>query len=655
MLAGLTIFLSSFLLFSIQPMFAKRILPMFGGSAAVWTTCLVFYQSALLAGYAYAAWTSKRLRPKWQAMLHIGLLIAAVATLPVEARTSLQSAPAMAILMSLALGLGLPYFLLSATNPLLQSWVRRGSQTYRLFALSNVAALAALIAYPAVIEPMLATHIQLRAWSIGFAIFAAICATVAMMSKEMPSLELPRQRLDWARRIEWVALAAAGSMMLLATTNQLTQDVAPVPLLWIVPLAIYLLTFIAAFENPGWYRQEPMMRLLAVALAGVAYAIYNINLSDALIVSIPLFSFALAIACLFCHGELSRRKPEISELTSFYLMIALGGAVGAVFVGLIAPLIFSGIYELPLAMLAVALLALWINRQSAWTQRALWMAVSAAMIVVAVAQARGYHHNAVELVRNFYGSLRVVDSNGVRILYHGTVEHGAQFQSPELRRTPTAYYGYESGVGAALAALDRIGPVQAGVVGLGAGTLAAYGRAGDKFRFYEINRQVEQIAERDFSYLKDTAAQVSVRIGDARLTLESEAASAHNDLDILAVDAFSGDAIPVHLLTREAFELYLQRLKPEGVLAIHISNQYLDLAPVVGALAQACGLTAIEIRSARDDSRHILAADWILLSRNRNFAARFGVHGQAAPFTTEKAWTDDYNNLIRAMRWTSNR
>ncbi|HLW76536.1 MAG TPA: fused MFS/spermidine synthase, partial [Bryobacteraceae bacterium] len=561
---GATIFLSSFLLFLVEPMFAKRILPWFGGSAAVWTTCLVFYQSALVAGYAYAAAMARRARPKWQATVHVVLLMAAVATLPIEARTGFHWAPAGAILASLTLSIGLPYFLLSATNPLLQSWwSETGAGTYRLFALSNAGALLALIAYPAAIEPRVTTHGQLRGWSIGFGIFAALCAVVAMGSarrKEMANGE--SEGVTWRQRMEWMALAAAGSMMLLATTNQLTQDVAPVPLLWIVPLAIYLATFVAAFESPRWYPRESTLRFLAIALTGVAYAISNIGLSDALVVSIPLFSIALGIACLFCHGELNRTKPGSGALTSFYLMIAIGGALGAVLVGLVAPAIFSGIYELPVSMLAVAVLALWTNWKAGWSRRALWAAVGVAMVVVGMAQARGYHHDAIELARNFYGSLRVVEANGVRILYHGTVEHGSQFQSPELRRTPTTYYGRESGVGMALGGLDRRGPVRIGVIGLGTGTLAAYGRAGDEFRFYEINPLVEEMARRDFSYLSDSAAKTEVVTGDARLSLE---ASSVQPFDGLVVDAFSGDAIPVHLLTREAIELYLRNLKSDGI------------------------------------------------------------------------------------------
>jgi hypothetical protein len=471
-------------------------------------------------------------------------------------------------------------------------------------------------------------------------------------------------------------------MLLLATTNQLTQNVAPVPLLWIVPLAIYLLTFILTFESARWYRRDVLLRLLAIALASVAYAIYDIQLSDAMAVSIPLFCAALFLGCMFCHGELNRRKPGAGYLTSFYMMIALGGAVGAVSVGLIAPVIFSGVYELPVAMLALAVLVLWMNRETetsrdaGWPQRLLWLGVTAAMAVMVATQVRAYHRGAVELERSFYGSLRVVDSGGVRTLYHGTVEHGSQFldgfRDNAGRMTPTTYYGRTSGVGIALRyVLDETEIIgkRVGVIGLGAGTLAAYGRAGDEFHFYEINPQVVGIARRRFTYLDGSPARIEITLGDARLSLESEAAESKasgsgkaGGVDVLVVDAFSGDAIPVHLLTKEAFALYLGRLKPLGLLAIHVSNQYLDLAPVVGQLASLYDLPAIEIRSAKDESSRTLEAVWILMTRDRNFLRLpeivnpgNGNSVVSVPLPpTLRVWTDDYNNLLQVMRWIPN-
>jgi hypothetical protein len=723
LLFGFTIFLSAFLLFSIQPMFAKLILPWFGGSAAVWTTCLVFFQTALLAGYAYSWLVSTRLRPRDQAILHVAFLALAILFLPVEPASHWRPAPdslahpAARILAMLAVVLGLPYFLLSTTGPLLQSWFARaaaqessaphsaGASPYRLFALSNAGALIALIAYPLWIEPRLPTHLQDRLWSIAFVVFAALCAVAAYVGQAFPPAdennvgqafppadenhvgqafppaaenhvgqafppagennvgqafppadEIPTTPPSRTQRMEWIALAAAGSMLLLATTNQLTQNVAPVPLLWVIPLAIYLLTFILAFESPRWYRRDLLLRFLAVALASVAYAIYDIQLSDAIAVSLPLFCGALFIGCMFCHGELNGLKPPSTHLTSFYLMIALGGALGAVFVGLIAPLIFSGTYELPVAMLVIAALALWMNRDRGWSQRLLWSAVTAAMVVAAVTQVRAYHRNAVELERSFYGSLRVVDSGGVRTLYHGTVEHGSEFLDPTRNMTPTTYYGPSSGIGIALRSLPDV-PKHVGVIGLGAGTLASYGRPGDEFHFYEINPQVAEIARRQFHYLDGSAAKIDITLGDARLSLE--AGSVSPAFDVLIVDAFSGDAIPVHLLTKEAFALYLQRLKPSGILAIHVSNQYLDLAPVVGQLASLYDLSAIEIRSPKDASRQTLEAFWILMTRNRDVfslpeIASPGAGSQRIPIPSRpdlRLWTDDYNNLLQVMRW----
>jgi hypothetical protein len=705
-LYGSTIFLSSFLLFLIQPVFAKLILPWFGGSAAVWTTCLVFFQGALVAGYGYSYFVARRLRPMRQALLHGVLLAAAIAMLPAAIlafpwnpgwgfgwspvpRFTLH--PAAQILSILTVSIGLPYILLSATAPLLQAWYARStgsrdaevespeSQPYRLYALSNAGALLALIAYPAWIEPRWTTHFQERLWSTGFVTFAALCAVTGVIAArsrgispetsgaaEHDSEPLNNAAHDApvsaAQRLEWIALAAGGSMLLLAITNQLTENVAPVPLLWILPLAIYLLTFILCFGSSRWAGagagRDVLFRFLAVALAGVAYSIYDIQLSDAIVVLIPILCIGLFFGCMFCHSELNRRKPAPAQLTSFYLMIAAGGALGAVFVGLVAPAIFAGVYELPVALLVIALLALWTNlrEKSAWSARLLWAAVTVAMLAVWVAQVRGYHHGAVELVRSFYGSLRVVDSDGVRTLYHGTVEHGSQFLSPDQRRTPTTYYGYSSGVGLALQFLDRqrrarAGALRVGVIGLGTGTLAAYGRAGDQLHFYEINPQVIGIAQGAFSYLRDSTARIEITSGDARLSLEAEDPQ---EFDMLIVDAFSGDAIPVHLLTREAFALYFRHLKPEGALALHVSNQYVDLSPVAGALAAAFGRPAVEIQTTKDAPRQILAADWILITANRDFLAspeiqRAGERVPARPGM--QVWTDDYNNLLQVMRW----
>jgi hypothetical protein len=659
LLYGCTIFLSAFLLFLIQPIFAKIILPWFGGSAAVWTTCLVFFQVVLLFGYVYAHLLT-RLRPRQQAAIHVVLLGAALLLLPVIPGPSWIRAgvvhPPLRILSLLTVVLGLPYFLLSTTGPLLQSWYARrwpGTQPYRLFALSNAGALLALTAYPVLIEPRFPTRMQDVGWSVAFVGFAVLCGVTALIGQaEAPA---PRSNVGQALPpastfCAWVALAAGGSTLLLSTTNQLTQNVAAVPFLWILPLAIYLLTFILCFESARWYRRPVFLRLLAVALCSIGYAVYDIQVSDAILVAIPIFTIGLFIGCMYCHGELSCLKPESEHLTSFYLMIAFGGALGAVFVGLVAPAVFSGIYELPFSLFFVAALALWMNWQHGWSQRLLWAVVTFAMAVVVAVQVQAYHHNTVSLERSFYGALRVVDSEEVRTLYHGTVTHGSQFLSPQLRMSPTTYYGPPSGAGLALR-YGAAGPKRVGVIGLGTGTLSAYGHPGDEFHFYEINPQVIALANSQFFYLRETLARVEVTPGDARLTLEGETGQ---NFDVLVLDAFSGDAIPVHLLTKEAFALDLRHLKPQGILAVHVSNQFLNLAPVVQQLAAFYGYPAVLIHSPKDEARLLSSATWVLMTRNRDFLTRSEVINVAEAIPPQpglRLWTDDYNNLFEVIRW----
>jgi hypothetical protein len=394
--------------------------------------------------------------------------------------------------------------------------------------------------------------------------------------------------------------------------------------------------------------------LLAVALGSLAYALYDIQVSEAIPVAIPLFSIGLFVTCMFCHGELSRLKPATSQLTSFYLMIALGGALGAIVAGLIAPHIFAGIYEFPLSLFFVAALALWLNWQGGWAQRLLWAAVTVATAVALVEEARGYHKDAIVMTRNFYGSLRVVESvrggGNTRTLYHGTVQHGAQYLDAARRGEPTTYFGPDSGAGLVLR-FCCAGPKRVGIIGLGAGTLAAYGKPGDSFHFYEINPQVIELAKSHFTFLSDSKATVTIAQGDARLSLERETGPLY---DVFIADAFSGDAIPVHLLTREAFRLYAAHLKPGGILAVHVSNQYLDLAPAVAQLARNQGLAARFVISPKDD-RHLYAqAEWVIMTANPDFFARPEFSGVAKPIEERpgaRLWTDDYNNLLEVLRF----
>lgn len=663
-LFGITIFISAFLLFSVEPLVAKKILPWFGGSAAVWSTCLVFYQTALLVGYLYARWLTRYFEPRAQSRIHILLLAASVLLLPVGPSErwkpgALQD-PTWLILSMLTVSIGLPFIVLSSTSPLLQHWLARAGyrSPYRLFALSNLASFAALLGYPFAIEPLLDIHAQSLYWSALYVVFALFCAVAAWQSRiRAPEIrtEATLDQTPITQKAYWFALSACGSMLLLSVTNHITENLAAVPLLWVLPLALYLLTFVLAFGAKGVYKRAMWLRLLAVALGTFGYAIWDIRVVQGIQVGVPTFLLALFVCCMFCHGELSRLRPAAANLTEFYVLLSLGGAAGAIFVGLIAPRILSGVYELPLTLIATAALALLLTwREGAWPVRALWIGVTACMVVVLGANVKAYHENSLSVRRSFYGSLRVVQSphpgeRQTRTLYHGTIEHGAQFLLPPLRFRPTTYFGPDSGIGMALRECLR-SPRRVGIVGLGVATIAAYGQPGDTFRFYEINRQVIDIAQSLFFYLRETHGNVQIREGDARLSLERENVPPY---DVLALDAFSGDAIPVHLLTQEAFDLYLKHLKPGGILAFHVSNQYLDLAPVIRQLAEGAGYQAVRVKSQGTDEELTLPSDWVLVTRNEAVLKNADISLHSGPIASRaglRPWTDDYNNLFQTLK-----
>ncbi len=671
------VFLGAFLLFLLEPLFAKLILPWFGGSAAVWATCLVFFQSALLLGYLYADLTS-RVAPARQALLHIALLVLSLWLLPIAPhaswRTPAGNHVAWQILGLLSASIGLPFALLSATSPLVQTWLARrraGSSPYHLFALSNFASFTALLSFPFLIEPRLSSHAQANLWSALFVVFAVLCSLGALtamrshmnwVSQKFPALPAHpaspeaavASRPSHRAQFQWLALSACGSMLLLSITNHLTQDVAPVPLLWVLPLALYLMTFTLAFTRRSLYSRWLLVWLLAVALGALGYAIYDSSYTNRIQVSVPLFCAGLFVCCFFCHGELRRLQPPPRFLTSYYLFISLGGALGAIFVGLIAPLIFRNFYELPVALFLTAAVALAVLWPEGWLYRIFWSAACVAMAVVVVLNVRSFQEDTVLMTRSFYGALRVKDyakatAEEYLSLLHGSIEHGAQYLDASRRFQPTTYYGPDSGVGLALR-LCCAGPKRAGVIGLGAGTLAAYGQPGDVFRFYEINPQVVPIAQTFFTYLRETPAKVDIVLGDARLSLEHEPPQ---QFDVLAVDAFSGDAIPVHLLTREAVALYLRHLKPGGILAIHTSNTYLRLAPIVQLLARDAGCSARLIASDDDEDNLIDSSDWVLVTRNQSFLDNPETSENAEPIDVPpglRLWTDDHNNLFQILR-----
>ena len=682
LLYALTIVLSAFLLFQVEPVIAKIILPWFGGSAAVWTTCLLFFQMALLLGYLYAHAVVRYLKPRMQAVLHSGLLVVSALALPIYPNASWKPVgpedPLFKILGLLAVTVGLPYFLLSTTGPLLQAWYARtykGAIPYRLYALSNAGSMFALLSYPVLFEPVYTTHQQAWIWSTGYGLFIALCVYTALRSGNAPvnlmETEAAAEGEDSAAPTKrdyflWIGLAACASILLLSVTNHMSANVAAIPFLWILPLSIYLLTFILCFEGSGWYRRNPYLQLLAVALGSMAYALCQDTTGVVSIkVLVPLYSLGLFTACMVCHGELVRLKPHPRYLTHFYLMVSVGGALGGLFVGLIAPYAFNSFYEFQIGLVLCAVLV-WLALRtdkslSEWHMG--WkrlLSDGSAVLIVGMAvyitmQTREATRDSIVLVRNFYGGLRVRDSgpvaalDSVRTLTHGTINHGEEYLNPARRRLPTTYYGPNTGVGVAIRDRQKIGAIRVGVVGLGTGTIAAYGRLGDYYRFYELNPLVPPIARGQFFFVTGSPAKVDIALGDARLSLEREQPE---NFDVLAVDAFSSDSIPVHLLTREAMALYFRHLKPDGILAVHISNRYLNLQPVLEGHSKALGKVARLVDNEDDEGQDVFGATWILLtSPNSGFDTE--VKEASTELETKKQirlWTDDYSNLFQILK-----
>jgi hypothetical protein len=674
-LYGLTIFLAAFLLFAVEPMAAKRLLPALGGSSAVWITCLVFFQTVLLLGYMYAHGLARRSIP---AAIHIALLVAAALLLliPQPNLAGAAAHPLTAIFAALGRTIGLPFLLLASTSPLLQFWYARQQGTaipWRFFALSNAGSLLALLLYPSVIETHLALSAQRAAWSVGFALYAILCAILASRARgaaAVPEPSAPAPATESATpgtapsartKLLWFFLPAAAAIQLCAVTQHISQNIAAIPLLWILPLAAYLLTFIVAFEAPRLYSPWLIGRLLIVMLASLAFFLRKTDVGLPILLTIGFFLAEMFLACLFCHGETYRLRPSNpSQSTFFYLLIAAGGAAGSIFVGIVCPLVFDANYDIAVAFFitaAAAVLAAW---PQGLGERILWTCIAALTLVIVVLLHLAYAQSLL-VERNFYGVLRVTESHTppqaltVRTLSHGSITHGKQWFAPEFRRTPTTYYAEDSGIGLALrfccpsaSAMPR--PRRIGVVGLGAGTLAAYGQPGDTFRFYEINPQVAPIAENLFTFLRDSPAQNAIVDGDARLSL---AADPPQQFDVLAIDAFSGDAIPMHLLTTQAMAIYQRQLAPGGILAFHVSNQFLDLAPEVAALAASAGMDARLIDSPANDAVGESRALWVLVTKNEAFFAQpdLAIAEPIPPHPGLRAWTDDNSSLLPILRW----
>ena len=709
------LFLAAFLVFSVQPMFARMALPLLGGAPAVWNTAMVFFQGALLAGYAYAHLLATRLAPRRQPLVHLAVLGAAALVLPIAVAAGWQppaeATPIPWLLALLAVSVGAPFVAVAATAPLLQTWFAhsghgRARDPYFLYAASNLGSIVALIGYPVAIEPWLGLARQSLAWTAGYGALAVAilgCGWALLRGRAA----LPAAVADgappvpWAMRLDWLVLAFAPSALLVAVTAHISADVAAAPFLWVVPLSLYLLTFVLVFARRPLLRQRWMVRLQPFVILPLAL-FFEWKFSLWFVFALHLGGFF--VTAMVCHGELAARRPEVRHLTAFYLWMSLGGVLGGAFAALLAPVVFSGVYEYPLALVLACALRPRLDDGPAW--RWLDLALPAALAAVAVPLIGGalkietlglagvvaayvgvslvfysfrkrplrfglgvaavlaatvvatQASNVIGRDRSFFGVYRVktAAAGAAHLFVYGTTVHGAQWLAPGRRREPLAYYARSGPLGDVFAARDagrRFARV--GAVGLGIGVTACYRRPGEAWTFYEIDPTVAAIARdaRYFSYLADCAPEARIVFGDARLRLARQAAGA---FDLLILDAFSSDAIPIHLMTREALALYLRTLAPGGWIAVHVSNRTLDLVPVVAALAGDAGIAGVYRFHAPAGDRAktlIFPSTWVVLARDAGDLAPLVAAGWK-PLAAEpgaRPWTDDYANLIGAIRW----
>jgi hypothetical protein len=555
----------------------------------------------------------------------------------------------------------------ASTSPLLQAWfahARPGENPYRLFAISNLASLIALVGYPFVVEPFLGAAQQVGAWSWLFVAFALLCAFVAWRT---PRAALPSAREEGLAPLRgqqialWLALSATGSVLLLAVTNHLTQNVAAMPLLWLAPLTLYLASFIIAFEGRDWYRPQFLWPFVLVWLGGMGWLVADADTHFDLPLQLGMFLPGLFLGCLFCHGELYRLRPVPQHLTAFYLIVSAGGALGGLLVAIVAPAAFDAYYELGIGLVALGLLAALRFAGLGRVPGLASLAVLLGLTAAAVYDGLRYYEDVLLSERGFYGVLRVKEygapgeAGHLRRLVHGAIMHGEQHMDDGRRRSITTYYTETSGIGAAIRSKqERGGPIRVGVIGLGTGTLAAYGRKGDAYRFYEIDPRVVRIAQSEFSFLADSEARIETALGDARLALEREPPQG---FDVLAVDAFSSDAIPVHLITREALGVYLKHVRADGIVAFHVSNRFLDLIPVVARLAKEHGAQAVLVNDdpGDEDGDSLRSrSDWVLVSRDPLALGEAAIVERGAVQAEDRedwrTWSDDYSNLIQILK-----
>lgn len=641
---------------------------------------MLFFQVVLLAGYAYAHLGSTRLGRKGQFWVHLGLIALAVAALPVippdRLRPSPEANPIVHVLLVLSVTAGLPFLLLSATGILVQAWWVRlhpDVPPYRLYALSNTGSMAGLLAYPVIVEPLVGLRMQAWLWSGSLTVFGLLCAICALIASTTPSqIETEPAAVEdsapasfWPA-VAWLVLPAIPSVMLLAVTAALTQNVAPIPFLWILPLVIYLGSFILCFEYPRAYRRDVWMPVYGAASLVLCSFLVQRWVKPGLPVQLLVYSTLLFAGCMICHGELYRIRPSSRYLSRFYLSLALGGALGGVFVGGVAPLVFRGMWELHLSVAACALVCLMVmcgarasvlrGGRPTWA----WFSISMVSVIAAAAlwmDVSGRFLGSGLIVRNrgFYGALGVQaiaahpTGERTRILFHGGIVHGLQMEDPSRWQEPMSYYWPGTAISAVMQGAAGH-PRHIGIAGLGAGALIVYGRPGDRMTIYEINPQMIDVAREQFTFLRNTPAEVKIVEGDARISMERQE---NQQFDVLVLDAFNGDSVPVHLLTREAFELYLRHLKPDGVLAVHITNAYLNLEPVVARVAQELGFAVViaDTLPPRSDDRFYDTC-WAILSRNPasiNTDELRAISRAARIDPKVQLWTDDRSNLLRIL------
>ena len=686
LLFALSIFLSAFLLFQVQPMIGKYILPWFGGTPAVWSTLMLVFQVLLTGGYAYATWLVRRVRR--QSVIHIVLLVAAVmfvigralfANSPIfpsfTSSTQSTQSPMIDILTALLTSIAFPFFILAANGPLMQAWFSNLHPTRayaRLYALSNAGSLLGLLTYPFGIETNVTLRTQGWIWSVGFLLFVFVAVWIAIQIGRTPPLAQPvvdsGALADQPSRSLislWIALSATPSLFLLSITNQISQEVAVIPFLWILPLTIYLLSFILAFSGDRGYNRTMYSVLCIISIMATLYVMLNAT-SLHVYWQILAYCFLLFTSCMLCHGELYRLRPAAAHLTTFYLMVSVGGALGGIFVSLIAPLIFNGYWEffVGLAMIAAILLTV-IRTRRDQVSMARFVFTVFALVTAMLAALSVYFSEVSFSKRNFYGVIRVRQDlvgdppQPANLMSHGITVHGLQFLNDiKVPNLPTTYYVPESGAGLAILSHPTYGNHQrVGLLGLGVGTLVAYSQPGHAYRLYEINPVVVDLAAGVgdyFSFLSDSEADITTVVGDARISLQQELDGGHpQNFDVLVLDTFSSDSIPVHLVTEEAFALYLAHLAPDGIIAAHITNLHLDLQPVFWQLAQHYGLSIARI-NYEGDSHGGYASHWILLTRDPALLEIPAIKEHSVDLsgysTDIRLWTDDYSNLFQILK-----